>query len=100
MNNPQPKPIKVYVTEYALTSGVFLMEARISECGRFVTGKIPRGEMAFEVLLWDKTFTIGKSAFFNLEEAKADFEKRKASSIKSTEKKLQRLKNLEFSFWV
>ena len=93
MNNPQPKPIKVYVTEYALTSGVFLMEARISECGRFVSGKTPQGE-------YHNTFTIGKSAFFNLEEAKADFEKRKASSIKSTEKKLQRLKNLEFSFWV
>ena len=93
MNNPQPEPVKVYVTKYVLTSGVFLMEARISECGRFVTGKIPQG-------VHYTTFTIGKSAFFNLEEAKADFEKRKASSIKSTKKKLQRLKNLEFSFWV
>lgn len=93
MNNPQPEPVKVYVTKYVLTSGVFLMEARISECGLFVTGKIPQGG-------YYTTFTIGKSAFFNLEEAKADFEKRKASSIKSTKKKLQRLKNLEFSFWV
>lgn len=93
MNNPQPEPQKVYVTKYALTSGVLIMEARISECGRFATEK--------NALEHYNTFTIGKSAFFNLEEAKADFEKRKASSIKSTKKKLQRLKNLEFFLsWV
>ena len=74
------------------------MEARISEWGHFVTGKIPQGVIAFEVVLWDDTFTIGESAFFNLEEAKADFEKRKASAIRSAKKKLQKLENLEFSF--
>lgn len=91
MNNPQPERVKVYVTQYVLTSGVFLMEARISECGRFVTGKTPLGA-------YHNTFTIGKSAFFTLEEAKAIFEKRKASAIKSAEKKIKKLKSLEFSF--
>ena len=90
MNNPQLEPVKVYVTQYALTSGVFLMKARISVCGRFATGKNALGQY--------NTYTIGKSAFFNFEEAKADFEKRKTSAIKSAKIKLQKLKNLEFSF--
>lgn len=92
MNNPQPERVKVYVTQYALTSGVFLMEARISACGRFATGETPLGQY--------NTFTIGKSAFFNFEEGKADFEKRKASAIKSAKKKLQKLKELNFNFWI
>ena len=90
MNNPRPEPVKVYVTKNALTSGVFLVEARISACGHFATGKNELGHYY--------TYTIGKSAFFNFEEAKADFEKRKTSAIKSAKKKLQKLKNLEFSF--
>jgi len=90
MNNPQPEPVKVYVTEYALTSGVYRTEAEISKCGRFASAKNQFG--------LNTSYTLGKSAFFNLEEAKADFEKRKASAIKSAEKKIKKLKSLEFSF--
>jgi len=90
MNNPQPKPVKVYVTEYALTAGVYLTEAEISECGRFARAKNQFGT--------DTAYTLGKSAFFTVEEAKANFEKRKASALKSAEKKIKKLKNLEFSF--
>jgi hypothetical protein len=90
MNNPQPKLLKVYVTEYALTAGVYLTEAKISKCGRFASGKNQFG--------LDTVHTIGKSAFFTVEEAKANFEKRKASAIKSAEKKIKKLKALEFSF--
>ena len=90
MNNSQPEPLKVYVTEYALTSGVYLTEAEISESGRFASAKNPFGI--------DTSYTLGKSAFFTIEEAKANFEKRKAFAIRSAEKKLQKLKNLEFSF--
>ncbi len=90
MNNPQPKLLKVYVTEYALTSGVYLTEAEISECGRLASGKDQVGRHTMH--------TLGKSAFFTVEEAKANFEKRKASAIRSAKKKLQNLKNLEFSF--
>ncbi len=90
MNNPQPKLLKVYVTEYALTSGVYLTEAEISECGRFARAKNQFGT--------DTAYTLGKSAFFTVEEAKANFEKRKASALKSAEKKIKKLKNLEFSF--
>ena len=70
MNNPQPEPQKVYVTGYALTSGVFLVEAEISECGRFARAKNQFG--------LNTAYTLGKSAFFSVEEAKAIFEKRKA----------------------
>lgn len=90
MNNPQPEPQKVYVTGYALTSGVFLVEAEISECGRFARAKNQFG--------LNTAYTLGKSAFFSVEEAKAIFEKRKASAIRSAKKKLQKLENLEFSF--
>lgn len=90
MNNPQPKLQKVYVTEYALTSGVYLTEAEISKCGRFATERKPLGAY--------NTNTLGKSAFFTVEEAKANFEQRKASAIKSAEKKIKKLKTLEFSF--
>lgn len=90
MNNPQPKLVKVYVTEYALTSGVYRTEAEISECGRFARAKNQFG--------LNTANTLGKSAFFTVEEAKKDFEKRKAFAIRSAEKKLQKLKNLEFSF--
>ena len=90
MNNPQPKLLKVYVTEYALTSGVYLTDAEISECGRFARGKNQFG--------LNTAYTLGKSAFFTVEEAKANFEKRKASALKSAEKKIKKLKTLEFSF--
>ena len=90
MNNPQPKLAKVYVTEYALTVGVYLTEAEISDCGCLANVKNQLGR--------DTLHILGKSDFFTVEEAKANFEKRKASAIKSAEKKLQKLKNLEFSF--
>lgn len=90
MNNPQPKLLKVYVTEYALTSGVYLTEAEISECGRFAMGKNQFG--------LNTTYTVGKSALFTVEEARANFEKRKASAIRSAEKKIKKLETLEFSF--
>jgi hypothetical protein len=90
MNNPQLKLLKVYVTEYALTAGVYLTEAEISECGRFARAKNQFGA--------DTAYTLGKSAFFTVEEAKANFEKRKASAIKSAEKKIKKLETLEFSF--
>lgn len=90
MNNSQPKPVKVYVTEYALTAGVYLTEAKISDCGRFARAKNQFGT--------DTAYILGKSAFFTVEEAKANFEKRKAFAIRSAEKKLQKLKTLEFSF--
>jgi len=90
MDNPQPKLLKVYITKYALTAGVYLTEAKISDCGRFASGKNQFG--------LDTVHTLGKSAFFTVEEAKANFEKRKASTLKSAEKKIKKLKKLEFSF--
>ena len=90
MNNPQPEPQRVYVTEYALTSGIYLTESKISDCGRFASGKNQFG--------MDTTNTLGKSAFFTVEEAKANFEQRKASAIKSAKKKIKKLETLEFSF--
>ena len=90
MNNPQPKLLKVYVTEYALTSGVYLTEAEISDCGCLASGKDQVGR--------DTMHTLGKSVFLTYEEAKKDFENRKASAIKSAEKKIKKLKNLDFSF--
>ena len=90
MDNPQPKPVKVYVTEYALTAGVYLTEAEISDCGRLANGKNQFGA--------DTVHTLGKSAFFTVKEAKANFEQRKASAIRSAKKKIKKLETLEFSF--
>jgi len=88
MNNPQPKLVKVFVTENSLTSGVFKAEAEISDCGRFAVVK--------NLIGVDAVYILGKSAFFTAKKAKANFEKRKTSAIRSAKKKLQKLKNLEF----
>ena len=90
MNIPQPELVNVYVTEYALTSGVYLTQAKMSECGRFVCGKNQLGVKTSHML--------GKSAFFTLEEAQENFEKRKASALESAAKKINKLIHLEFSF--
>ena len=90
MNIPQPELVNVYVTEYALTSGVYLTQAEMSKCGQLVSGKNPRGVKT--------AHTLGKSAFLTVEEAQADFEKRKASALESTAKKINKLIHLEFSF--
>ncbi len=91
MTNPyQPEPQKVFVTRYALTSGVYRTNSYFSNLkyGAFV--KNPQGAIV--------TLKIGKSVFLTYEEAKKDFENRKASAIKSAEKKFKKLKNLDFSF--
>ena len=90
MDNPQPEPQKVYVTRYALTSGVYRTDSYFSNVKYVAFVKNPQGAIV--------TLKIGKSVFLTYEEAKKDFEKRKASAIRSAKKKLQNLENLEFSF--
>lgn len=91
MTNPYlPKPQRVYVTAYALTSGVYRTNSYSSNLNYVAFVKNPQGAIV--------TLKVGKSVFLTYEEAKKDFEKRKASAIRSAEKKLQKLKNLEFSF--
>lgn len=92
MTNPyQPEPTRiVYVTRYALTSGVYRTDSYSSNLYYVAFVKNPQGDIV--------TLKVGKSVFLTYEEAKKDFEKRKAFAIRSAKKKLQNLKNLEFSF--
>ncbi|QDB71388.1 hypothetical protein Mic1_19 [Microcystis phage Mic1] len=90
MTNPQPKPQRVYVTRYALTSGVYRTNLYSSNLYYTAFVKNPQGAIV--------TLKFGKSVFLTYEEAKKDFEKRKAFAIRCAERKLQNLKNLEFSF--
>ena len=89
MTYPQPEPQRVFVTRYALTSGVYRTDSYSSNLYYVAFVKNPQGAII--------TLKVGKSVFLTYEEAKKDFEKRKAFAIRSAEKKLQKLKNLEFS---
>jgi hypothetical protein len=92
MTNPyQPEPQRrVYVTRYALTSGVYRTNSYSLNPYDVAFVKNRQGAIV--------TLKVGKSVFLTYEEAKKDFEKRKAFAIRSAKKKLQNLKNLEFYF--
>lgn len=90
MNNPEPETRRVYVTRYALTSGVYRTDSYYSNLQYVAFVKNPQGAIV--------ALPIGKSVFFTYEEAKKDFEKRKAKAIWSAKKKLQNLKDLDFTF--
>ena len=90
MDNPQTKSQRVYVTRYALTSGVYRTNFFYSDLKHLIFVKNPQGAIV--------TLKIGKSVFFTEEEARKDFEKRKAKAIRSAKEKIQKVKDLQFSF--
>lgn len=79
------KSIHVWVTKYALTSGVFEAEARLGA---------PDINEKY-VFIGYSGFTLGNDAFLSKEEAVADVKKRIADKRKSIEKQLKKLSKLE-----
>ena len=79
---------KIYVTKYALTSGVFSIDAEIKPGGKSATF---RDEMNHR---W---FVYGKEFWLTPEEAIADCEYRRKSKLLSLEKQKHKIENLNFN---
>ena len=77
----------VYITKYALTTGVIVSEMEIRNEGKSCFGK-PDG------FIWSVSF-FGKDFHLTKESAIEDIEKRRKSQIESLKKKIHKLENLK-----
>lgn len=75
---------KVYVTKYALTGGV-----RRNDVVKLWTSDLSGRTYA-------DAYELGKDAHVTLDDARAAFEKMRASAIKSAERKLEKLRAMKF----
>ncbi|HDZ9010909.1 TPA: hypothetical protein RUY31_003619 [Klebsiella quasipneumoniae subsp. similipneumoniae] len=79
--------MKVFVTKYALSSGPFVVEAKI----------MFKGNMAsWEAGGYTQT-AHGKDFWLNEEEALADCERRRLAKIKSIDKQRKKLEEIKFT---
>lgn len=78
---------KIYITKYALTTGVFSVDAKIKSDGTSAT-------------FYDKRnmpqFVYGKDFWLTPEEAFIDCERRRINKLKSLEKQKQKIESLNF----
>lgn len=79
---------KIYVTKYALTTGVFSTDAEIKPDGKSATF---RDEMNHH---W---FVYGKDFWLTPEEAIADCERRRTVKLESLEKQKRKIEQLNFN---
>ncbi len=80
--------VKVWVTTYALTKGLLLVEGTPTSNGRYVSCRLGRRRY------WT-THRVGTEAFLTEEEALADAEKRLARKLVNTKNLLARLRKLK-----
>lgn len=78
----------IYVTKYALSSGVFTVDAEISSEGSMASWKTNG---------WTE-FAHGKDFWLTEAEALADCERRRQNKIKSIEKQKAKLEKMTFTF--
>lgn len=78
---------RIYVTKYALTTGVFSVDAELKPDGKSATF---RDEMNH------KWFVYGKDFWLTSEEAIIDCERRRTAKLKSLEKQKQKIESLNF----
>lgn len=79
---------KIYVTKFALTSGVFSIDAEVNteaKSARFIDANGYR---------W---FVFGKEFWLTPEDAIEDCERRKTSKLKSLEKQKRKIEQLNFN---
>jgi hypothetical protein len=79
---------KVYITKYALSSGILEKKADIAD---FMTGH-KRAFVEGDFL----SYGIGSEAFLKKEDAIENAEKRRRKKIESLKKKINKLENLKF----
>ncbi len=88
MSDSKQKPIsaketkRVYITKYALSSGIELRTAEVSEYGLWVKQLFSH-------------FYLGKDAFENEADALADAEKRRVAKIASLQKQIGKMEKLK-----
>lgn len=82
---------KVFITKYALTQGIIEKETEITIC------KSPIGE-PIECACVEEWpgYTIGKEAFYTLEEAIKKAEEMRKKKIASLKKQIEKLEKMEF----
>jgi len=79
--------MKAYITKYALTQGILEKEVRaVESCPTMVVVENSRFQEAFHKPFWHTT----------REEAVAQAEKMRIAKIKSVEKQLKKLQNMQF----
>lgn len=79
--------MKVYITKYVLTSGILEKEARINEYPDSKPRAFVNGDYS--------SYGIGTEAFYTLDEAKKNAEKRRMRKIESLKKQIKKLENLK-----
>jgi hypothetical protein len=77
-----------WITKYALTQGIIQKDLLVTEDGKHAYSPSESGEHWF--------LAIGKECFQVLEEAQAVSEEMRMAKVKSLEKQIQRLKNMDF----
>lgn len=79
----------VYVTKYALSSGIFTADAELKSDGKSASWKDIKGY---------RWFMYGKDFHLTEEEALADCERRRKAKLTSIEKHKSKLEKMTFTF--
>jgi hypothetical protein len=86
------KKMKVWMTKYALTSGIKVVWVEPPSPGSQYVYTIPKGQFEYKIQL-----RLGKTAFIDWPAAFDNAEQQRKRQIKALEKKLGALKKMEFS---